>query len=83
MPVEITAAGLILTFWDTNVRLVSICEFSSPLTLVLTLWTRCVWRIDGTSSSVYSSDLRSRVLDQYLRRKMVRRVGIHVLDHQE
>ena len=76
MPVEITAAGLILTFWDTNVRLLSICEFSPPLTLVL-------WRIDGTSSRVHSSDLRARVLDQYLWRKMVWGVGIHVLDHQE
>ena len=83
MPVEITAAGLILTFWDTNVRLLSICEFSPPLTLVLTLWTRCVGRIDGTSSSIHSGDLRARVLDQYLRRKMVWGVGIHVLDHQE
>ena len=76
MPVEITAAGLILTFWDTNVRLPSICEFSPPLTLVL-------WWIDGPSSGVHSGDLRPRVLDQYLWRKMVRRVGIHVLDHQE
>ena len=59
VPVEISAAVVLLTFWDADVSLFIFCSLAAVLTPAHADWSCC---------SLYCGYYRLRVCDQYFRR---------------
>lgn len=72
VPVEITAATILLTFWDSNVRSQICFPFQSPLTL----------HAVEAPGRLYGTSLRPSLHDQHLRCTLVWRVRVLLLHHQ-
>lgn len=76
VPVEISAAGILLTFWDKDV------SYRSGLVCVFTAHFISP-PLDLASIGVYGGDLYRCMSHKHFRCTMVRRVRILLLDHQK